>query len=209
MKAAKPRDYSERDRIACLIREVGKIVDRVYARQATELVDGRPEPPSEASPNRVEEVQVEPAVAIDPQALDYAQLYRAGPGERVELLRRGIPAWWVAVLASSMGVPVKHAAAALNLAPGAIIRKLRKHAALSTEEGVRVLALARLVGQAQVAVEESGNSEGFNAAQWVARWIDEPLVALGGRTPASLMGTPDGQALVFELIARMQSGSYS
>ena len=58
-------------------------------------------------------------------------------------------------------------------------------------------------------IEESGNPEGFNAAEWVARWMDRPLPALDGQRPAELMDTSDGQALVSNIVARMQSGAYS
>ena len=33
--------------------------------------------------------------------------------------------------------------------------------------------------------------------------------ALGGQRPAELMDTPEGQGIVFQLVARMQSGAYS
>ena len=55
---------------------------------------------------------------------------------------------------------------------------------------------------------ESGNPEGFNAAEWVTRWIDRPLPALGGLRPAELMNTFEGQALVSSTVARMQSWAF-
>lgn len=54
-----------------------------------------------------------------------------------------------------------------------------------------------------------GNPEGFDTAQWVARRIDMPLPALGGRKPVSLMSTPDGRALVHNIVARKQCSAYS
>lgn len=38
---------------------------------------------------------------------------------------------------------------------------------------------------------------------------DEPLAALGGGKPAELKDTPDGEELVSDLVARMQSGAYA
>ena len=78
----------------------------------------------------------------------------------------------------------------------------------SSGPGLRARGIARLIGQVQTMVSESGNPEGFNAAEWVARWIDRPLPALGGQRPAELMETPDGQALVSNIVARMQTGAY-
>ena len=68
---------------------------------------------------------------------------------------------------------------------------------------------ARLVGQVQQIVEESGNPEGFDASLWVAQFIDAPHPALGGRRPADLMRTDEGFRMVSTLIAQMQSGAYA
>lgn len=87
--------------------------------------------------------------------------------------------------------------------------KAREDKPVSAAEESRVLAMASLTAQVQTMIEESGNPEGFNAAKWVARWIDRPLPALGGQKPVELMGTPDGRALLHNIVARMQSGSYS
>ena len=58
------------------------------------------------------------------------------------------------------------------------------------------MAIARLIAQADAIVQESGNSEGFDAARWVAAWLDEPHPALGRRRPSELMDTEAGRALV-------------
>ena len=79
----------------------------------------------------------------------------------------------------------------------------------SAHEGSRAVGMAGLIAQIQTMVEESGNPEGFDAAKWVARWIDRPLPALGGQRPAELMNTPEGQAMVHNIVARMQSGAYT
>lgn len=80
---------------------------------------------------------------------------------------------------------------------------------LNQDESERVLGIARLVGQVDNMVRESGNPEGFNAATWVAKWLDRPQPALGGMRPAELMDTADGRGIVSDLIARMQSGAYA
>lgn len=69
--------------------------------------------------------------------------------------------------------------------------------------------IANLISQVQTMIKESGRPQGFNAAEWVAQWIDRPLPALGGQRPAELMGTAEGRALVSEIVARMQTGAYS
>ena len=69
--------------------------------------------------------------------------------------------------------------------------------------------MARLVGQVQSMVNDSGDPRGFNAAEWVARWLEEPLAALGGQKPVELMDTTEGQTMVSNLLARIQSGTYA
>ncbi|MNW01193.1 hypothetical protein D3C71_1967940 [compost metagenome] len=58
-------------------------------------------------------------------------------------------------------------------------------------------------------VETSGNPDGFDAAVWVAQWLDQPLPALGERRPAELMGTAEGQAILSNMLSRTQSGTYA
>jgi uncharacterized protein (DUF2384 family) len=65
------------------------------------------------------------------------------------------------------------------------------------------------VGQVQALVRESGNPEGFDAAQWTATWLQRPNPALGGRTPGDYMDTADGRELVASLVAQMQGGAYA
>ena len=79
---------------------------------------------------------------------------------------------------------------------------------LEQDENMRKL-MVKLVAQVQVMVEQSGDPTGFDAATWVAHWIDEPLPALGGNRPVEYMDTVEGQELVFNLVARMQSGAYA
>ncbi|AKJ28349.1 antitoxin Xre-like helix-turn-helix domain-containing protein [Caldimonas brevitalea] len=142
-------------------------------------------------------------------ARDFRQVFEADPIERVRIVKAGVPASAVEEIARQMAVSKERLMGTLGLARATIDRKVREHKPLSTDEGSRVLGLSRLVGQVQAMVEESGNPEGFNAAEWVAGWLERPLPALGGQRPAELMDTPEGQGIVAQLIARMQSGAYS
>lgn len=56
-------------------------------------------------------------------------------------------------------------------------------------------------------VRESGDPRGFDAAKWVRWWLREYVPALGN-TPASFMGTPEGRALVRNVLEASQSGVY-
>jgi uncharacterized protein (DUF2384 family) len=85
----------------------------------------------------------------------------------------------------------------------------KKNQHLAAKESPRVLGIRRLIGQTQTMVETSGHPDGFDAAAWVAQWLDQSLPALGGQRPAGLMDTAEGQAIVSSMLSRAQSGAYA
>ena len=135
--------------------------------------------------------------------------YGAAPMERVAFIKSGVPAQVVTDLSKKMDMTKDLFISTLGLGRATINRKVSKGQALSADEGSKVMGMARLVGQVEVMVKESGNPEGFNAGKWVADWLERPLPALGGQRPAELMDTTEGQGIVFNLVERMRSGAYS
>jgi putative toxin-antitoxin system antitoxin component (TIGR02293 family) len=131
------------------------------------------------------------------------------PLERVDAIKRGIPAEVVLELADRMGITKERLFAMLGLPRATVDRKLREKKDLSRDESSRVLGAAHLVGQVQAMVEESGTPQGFNAAAWVADWLDRAVPALADRRPAELMDTAEGQAIVAKLLERAQTAAYS
>lgn len=141
--------------------------------------------------------------------LNFLSMYRADPMERIEIVKRGMPARTIEAMARRMAVPKEGLVATLGLARATVDRKARDNKSLSSDESARVLGMARLVGQVEEMVAESGDGADFDAAAWVAQWLQNPLPALGGKRPAEFMDTADGQALVSTLLARMQTGAYA
>jgi putative toxin-antitoxin system antitoxin component (TIGR02293 family) len=141
-------------------------------------------------------------------ALSFIDVYRAEPLARVRMVKEGLPADYLDRLAKDMAVPKDRLLRGLGISPATVNRKARAAQPLSTEDSERALGLARLVGQVEAMVRESGNPEGFNAAQWVARWLERPIGALGGQRPASFMDTAEGQTIISNLLACAQSGTY-
>lgn len=142
--------------------------------------------------------------------LTYLGVYEATPAERIALIKRGIPASEAKRIIADL-TPLRQGATlkALNISTATINKKAKQRHALSPAESERVIGIARLVGQVQAMVRESGNPEGFDAAAWMSRWIEEPLPALGGVRPIDLMDTMEGQALVSTTLAQMQTGAYA
>ena len=139
----------------------------------------------------------------------YERMIHLEPLEHVAMAKQGLPANAVPEFAERMGVSSEWLFSRLGLASATIGRKLRSDTPLSTEEGARTLGLARLIGLAQRIVEESGTPASFNAAAWVAHWLEQPLPALGGEPPAHFMDTSEGQAIVAGLLAQIQHGTYA
>jgi putative toxin-antitoxin system antitoxin component (TIGR02293 family) len=142
-------------------------------------------------------------------SLAYIDLYRAGRDERVRLIKAGLAAADAKQILSGLALPSGVAMRALKLSPATMNRKIAQQQNLAPEESERVLGVAKLVGQVQAMIEESGNREGFDAEAWVSKWLREPIPALGAQRPIDLLDTMEGQALVSETIARMQSGAYA
>lgn len=146
-----------------------------------------------------------PDAGLDTGSLNFLALYRAEAIERISIVKRGMPARTVA----AMTIPTNRLVTALGLARATVDRKARENKALSAGDSARLLGMARLVGQVQQLAAESGFTDGFEAAAWVAQWLECPLPALDGQKPAAFMDTDDGQAIVSTLVARMQVRTYS
>ena len=139
----------------------------------------------------------------------YLNLFRAPPLERIALIKAGVAAADAKRLLDDLHLGQSAGLKALNLPAATVNRKAKHGETLSPEESERVLGLQKLVGQLQAIVEESGDPTGFDAPAWMARWLTEPLPALGGARPADLIDTMEGQNLVASILARLQSGAYA
>jgi putative toxin-antitoxin system antitoxin component (TIGR02293 family) len=141
--------------------------------------------------------------------LSYLAVYRASPLERISMIKHGVRATEakriIAELAIGQGAVLK----ALKLSPATVNKKAKQDRTLSPGESERVIGLAKLVGQLQAVIQESGNPEGFDAAAWMSRWLNDPVPALGGARPIDLMDTMEGQALVSTTLAQLQSAAYA
>jgi putative toxin-antitoxin system antitoxin component (TIGR02293 family) len=155
--------------------------------------------------------QAAPATATkrQPRTFSYLGVYRALPRERIDMIQHGFPATEAKRIFADLAIGQGAALRALKLSPATVNKKAKQDRTLSPAESERVIGIARLVGQLEAMVQESGASEGFDAAAWMSRWLKEPLPALGGARPIDLVDTMEGQALVSTALAQMQSGAYT
>lgn len=139
----------------------------------------------------------------------YRELFAASPQARIAMIRQGVPAIEAKRLVQALGVEQKVFYQALGLKTATVNRKITQSEQLASDESERLLGVARLIGQVEQIVAESGDPQGFDAPEWLSRWLREPLPALGGTPPMALLDTMEGQAMVAEALARIQSGAYA
>ena len=165
-------------------------------------------PPALSSPHATAAAPSTPAPR-KPATLSYLDVYRASPLDRIRMIRQGIPAAMAKRLFADLPIGQGFGLKALNLSTATVNKKVKQGDTLSPEESERVVGFARLVGQVEAMLQDSGAPEGFDARAWLARWLTEPLPAFGGTPPAELMDTMEGQGLVSAALARVQSGAYA
>lgn len=140
--------------------------------------------------------------------VDFGEMYRSTPMLRVNLIRHGVSAAELKAMVRMMDTSQDKVYKLLKLSPATVNRKASRDEALSREDSERVVGMSHLIGQVQTMVEQSGNPESFDAAKWLAHWMEEPLPALAGACPADYMDTMEGMRLLSNILATMQSGAY-
>lgn len=155
-------------------------------------------------------VDVASATAARHRALlKFTDLYELSPVEQINLIRAGMPPDALKAMIQEMDLSQERVLGYLALPTATVNRKIKRKELLSPSDSARVLGLASLIGQVQTMVERSGNPEGFDAAKWLAGWMERPLPALGGVKPAEYLDTIAGQQLIGDLLTMMESGAYA
>lgn len=139
----------------------------------------------------------------------YLALYHAEPMDRIAAIRQGVPAAEAKAILDDLSLGQDFGLRALGLSVATVNKKAKIGDRLSVDESERVIGFARLIGQMEAMIAESGDGSDFDAFGWMARWLTEPLPALGQIRPADLIDTMEGQALVGKALAQIQSGAYA
>lgn len=139
----------------------------------------------------------------------YREIFAASPQARVAMIRNGVPAIEAKRLVQALGVEQKVFYQALGLKTATVNRKITQSEQLASDESERLLGVARLIGQVESIIAESGEPKDFDAPEWLSHWLREPLPALGGTPPMALLDTMEGQSMVSEALARIQTGAYA
>lgn len=147
--------------------------------------------------------------ALEAKQRTYVAFFEFDSVQRISIVKAGLPARLLTGMATDMEVSRERLYGWLGIARATANRKVKRDEVLSQDESERALGIARLVGQVEKIVDQSGVTEGFDAPKWTAAWLERPNNALGGRTPGEFMDTGDGRSIVSGLIDQMQSGAYA
>ncbi len=139
----------------------------------------------------------------------YAALYDMPSIDRATLVKKGAPSNMVVLISKQMDMSKDRFVQITGLSRATVTRKIANKANLSVDESERLVGLAKLIGQVETIVQQSGNPDGFKPAKWFGEWIEQPAAALGGRKPEDLLDTSDGRDAVSKLLSQMQSGAYA
>lgn len=139
-----------------------------------------------------------------------AELYRAGSMERVALAREGFPAGQLKATAKRLHISQESIYELLNLSSATIARKMKEKQRLNTAQTELLMGLERLIGLVEDIVAAVGNDDAkeFDAGQWVAHWLQQPMLALGNKPPSEYMDTIEGQQQVLLLLKQNLNGAY-
>jgi putative toxin-antitoxin system antitoxin component (TIGR02293 family) len=144
--------------------------------------------------------------------LNFRELYQTTAIYRIDLIRNGVKAADFKTFVSLLDMPQERVLVMLDIATATLNRRASRNESLSREDSEKVLGMAKLIGQVETMLEESGDPaaiQDFDAARWLTHWMEEPIPALGGATPSSYMDTIEGQEMISKLLATMQTGAYA
>jgi putative toxin-antitoxin system antitoxin component (TIGR02293 family) len=145
--------------------------------------------------------------------MSYATIAAQSPSENSEVVRRGVPAEFVRRLADDLAIDQSMLTDHMGIARSTFSRKLKNAEALSNGDGAIALGVARIIGEVDRILRESGDpeqmGESFHVAEWTGQWLKQPVMALGNRRPLDYLDNAFGQETVLQLIRQMQSGAFA
>jgi len=120
-----------------------------------------------------------------------------------------MPTHLVEVIAVVMQQPASFVMNMIGVSPSTFRRKEEANQLLPDAAGHRAMGFLRIAATLRRLIDDSGDQVAaatFDLDAWLARWLLEPLAALGGRTPAEMLRNPEGLRAVEQVLERMCGG---
>lgn len=138
----------------------------------------------------------------------FVEAFNESPTQQIDTIRAGLPVERLVTIGKAMKAKPGYIAKLLDIPSSNITRWSSTKKKLNAVASERVLGVERLIGQVQSMVENFGNPEGFDAAQWFRQWSETPNPALNNREPSDFLDTVTGQQYVSNLLRAMVDGAY-
>lgn len=148
-----------------------------------------------------------PAVVVPLFEGQYRDWRLVGPEKLALLAKAGLRVRLASHLADEMRVPPGLVAHWIEMPLEDVLKPLPGKT-LELNQGLRLLWMARLIGQTQEIVDRAGMAAGFNVPAWMGSWLQTAHPVLGGVTPGDYLRRSDGPQAVSDLLARLESGAY-
>lgn len=129
--------------------------------------------------------------------------------ELFDAVEAGVPTYLVDVIAGATGQAAANVMDMLGVSATTFRRKEQAREPLPDVAGHRVMGLLRIAATLRRLLEESGDPDAlgsFDLDAWLARWMQERLPELGGKTPAEMLRNPEGLRAVEQVLERMRGG---
>ena len=139
----------------------------------------------------------------------FFHVYQMAPHEFIREVKRGTPAKDIGVVAKALGLPDTRYIDMIGLIRSTFNRKVKSDAMLEPDQSERHMRVMRMIGQLTGLINEFGDPNGFDAAQWFGTWIEQPNPALGNAKPSEYLDTAMGAEIVEATLQRMFTGAYA
>lgn len=120
--------------------------------------------------------------------------------ELAELVRKGLPAGSIAVLAQRLDLANNVLSRKLGIPQRTLTRRISQHSRLTYAESDRTVRLARVYANALETIGDEGKA---------VEWLRTPNRALGGERPLDQLDTDMGTRTVEDVLGRIAYGVYS
>ena len=121
--------------------------------------------------------------------------------EVAQHIAAGFSATTIGRLARELGVPDKRMLTLTNIPESTYFDRKRRNKPLSAETSSRVYRIAKATEAAEAYFEGDKDA--------ARRWLINPKVSIGGKTPLEFACTPEGSDYVIKLLTRMEHGIIS
>ena len=128
----------------------------------------------------------------------FHRLLSVEPMQRINLVRKGLPASAVQAAADYLAMSQKDLLGAIRIPVSTLTLRMRARKPLSPEESDKLIRLAEVVKRAIAVFGDEAEGKA---------WLNESIVSLGERRPVDLLDTQDGFDVVMRTLGRIQFGA--